>query len=155
MLKFKLDAEKFRTLNEVEQSFYAKSGDGYQLQVEGATDKAKLDEFRASNVDLLKQQEAYKGIDVSKYRDFEEQARKIKDKEFVDAKDIDGLIAHRTNSLKSDMQGKIDALTGQLNDSNGRYNGLVTKTEIEGAANVAFSKLLPLFLPSHQLWSQL
>tara|TARA_B110000503_G_scaffold40215_2_gene66007 strand:+ start:5046 stop:5735 length:690 start_codon:yes stop_codon:yes gene_type:complete len=140
MLKFKLDAEKFGTLNEVEQSFYAKSGDGYQLQVEGATDKAKLDEFRASNVDLLKQQEAYKGIDVSKYRDFEEQARKIKDKEFVDAKDIDGLIAHRTNSLKSDMQGKIDALTGQLNDSNGRYNGLVTKTEIEGAANVAFSK---------------
>ena len=86
MLKFKLDAEKFGTLNEVEQSFYAKSGDGYQLQVEGATDKAKLDEFRASNVDLLKQQEAFKGIDVSKYRDFEEQARKIKDKEFVDAK---------------------------------------------------------------------
>ena len=66
MLKFKIDSENFTALNEVEQSFYAQSGEGYQLQVEGAADKSKLDEFRATNVDLLKQQDALKGIDVAK-----------------------------------------------------------------------------------------
>ena len=140
MLKFKIDSENFTALNEVEQTFYAQSGEGYQLQVEGAADKSKLDEFRATNVDLLKQQDALKGIDVAKYRAMEEQERKLRDKELIDKKDFDGLISERTNSLKSDYEAKIQALTSQLNDSTGNYNNLITKTEIEGAANSAFSK---------------
>ena len=140
MLKYTIDSENFTALNEVEQSFYAQSGDGYQLQVEGATAKSKLDEFRASNVDLLKQQEALKGVDITKYRAMEEQERKLRDKELIDKKDFDGLISERTNSLKSDYEAKIQALTSQLNDSTGNYNNLITKTEIEGAANSAFSK---------------
>mgnify|MGYP003643699049 FL=1 len=140
MLKFKIDSENFTALNEVEQTFYAQSGEGYQLQVEGAADKSKLDEFRATNVDLLKQQDALKGIDVTKYRAMEEQERKLRDKELIDKKDFDGLISERTNSLKSDYEAKIQALTSQLNDSTGNYNNLITKTEIEGAANSAFSK---------------
>ena len=133
MLKFKIDSENFTALNEVEQTFYAQSGEGYQLQVEGAADKSKLDEFRATNVDLLKQQDALKGIDVAKYRAMEEQERKLRDKELIDKKDFDGLISERTNSLKSDYEAKIQALTSQLNDSTGNYNNLITKTEIEGA----------------------
>ena len=140
MLKFKIDSENFSALNEVEQTFYAQAGEGYQLQVEGAADKSKLDEFRATNVDLLKQQDALKGIDVTKYRAMEEQERKLRDKELIDKKDFDGLISERTNSLKSDYEAKIQALTSQLNDSTGNYNNLITKTEIEGAANSAFSK---------------
>jgi len=66
MLKFKLSVEDFDALNDLEKSFYAMSGDGYQLQVDGATDKSKVDEFRASNVELLKNQEAYKGVDLVK-----------------------------------------------------------------------------------------
>ena len=140
MLKYTIDSENFTALNEVEQSFYAQAGDGYQLQVEGATAKSKLDEFRASNVDLLKQQEALKGVDITKYRAMEEQERKLRDKELIDKKDFDGLISERTNSLKSDYEAKIQALNSQLNDSTGNYNNLITKTEIEGAANSAFSK---------------
>jgi len=140
MLKFKIDSENFTALNEVEQTFYAQSGEGYQLQVEGAADKSKLDEFRSSNVEHMKQAELYKGVDVVKYRAMEEQERKIRDKELIDKKDFDGLISERTNSLKSDYEAKIQALTSQLNDSTGNYNNLITKTEIEGAANSAFSK---------------
>ena len=140
MLKFKIDSENFTALNEVEQTFYAQSGEGYQLQVEGAADKSKLDEFRATNVDLLKQQDALKGIDVAKYRAMEEQERKLRDKELIDKKDFDGLISERTNSLKSDYEAKIQALTSQLNDSTGNYNNLITKTEIEGAAVKAFTE---------------
>ena len=140
MLKYKIDSEQFNTLNEMEQTFYAQSGEGYQLQVEGATDKSKLDEFRSSNVDLLKQQEAYKGVDLAKYRELEEQERKLRDKELIDKKDFDGLISERTNSLKSDYEAKIQALTSQLNDSTGNYNTVVSKYEIEGAAVKAFTE---------------
>ena len=43
MLKYTIDTESFELLNDVEKTFYAQSGEGYQLQVEGATDKSKLD----------------------------------------------------------------------------------------------------------------
>ena len=139
-LQFKLDKEAFTALNVVEQSFYAISGDGYQLDVEGATDKTKLDEFRASNVDLLKQQEAFKGVDLEKYRKLEEQERKLRDKELIDKGEFDTLVLERTNSMSSDYQAKIDALTGQLNDSSSQHNTLISKYEIEGAAAKAFGE---------------
>ena len=140
MLKYTIDAASFELLNDVEKTFYAQSGEGYQLQVEGATDKSKLDEFRATNVDLLKQQEAFKGVDLAKYRELEEQERKLRDKVLIEAKDFDGLIAERTNSMKSDYEAKIEALTGQNEATTSSYNSLVSKYEIEGAATKAFGE---------------
>lgn len=138
MLKFKLDKEAFDKLNEVEQSFYAMAGDGYQLQVDGATDKSKLDEFRATNVDLLKQQEALKGVDIEKYRGYEEQERKLVEGDLIAKKDFEGLIAQRTNTISADYQAKIDNLTNQLNDSSKSHHALISKVEIGGAASKAF-----------------
>ena len=140
MLKYTIDTASFELLNDVEKTFYAQAGEGYQLQVEGATDKSKLDEFRATNVDLLKQQEAFKGVDLAKYRELEEQERKLRDKVLIEAKDFDGLIAERTNSMKSDYEAKIEALTGQNAATTGSYNSLVSKYEIEGAATKAFGE---------------
>ena len=140
MLKFKLDQETFAQLNEVEQSFYAQAGDGYQLQVEGATDKAKLDEFRATNVDLLKQQEQYKGVDLDKYRKLEEQERKLRDKELIEKGEFDTLVAERTKAISSDYQAKLDNLTKQLNDVSSQHSSVISKYEIEGAAAKAFSE---------------
>lgn len=140
MLKFKLDKEAFDKLNEVEQTFYAMAGDGYQLQVDGATDKSKLDEFRASNVDLLKQQEAFKGVDLDKYRKLEEQERKLRDKELIDKGEFDTLVLERTNSMSADYQSKIDNLTNQLNESSAASNKMQAKFEIEGAATKAFGE---------------
>lgn len=138
MLKFKLDEETFSTLNEVEQTFYAKAGDGYQLQVDGATDKSKLDEFRATNVDLLKQQEQYKGVDLEKYRALEEQERKLRDKELIDKGEFDTLVAERTNSIKSDYEAKLSNANEQAQTLEQRYNSLLSETKIGGAANKAF-----------------
>ena len=140
MLHFKLNSEDFEKLGEVEKTFYAQSGEGYQLQVDGATDKSKLDEFRATNVDLLKQQEAYKGVDLEKFRQYEAQERKIAEGDLIAKKDYEGLVAQRTSTLSADFQTKIDNLTNQLNESSGNFNKLMTKTEIEGAAQKAFGE---------------
>ena len=139
MLDFKIDSESFEKLNDVEKTFYAQAGDGYQLQVNGAVDKTKIDEFRATNVDLLKQQEAFKGVDLEKYRKLEEQERKLRDKELIDKGEFDTLLAENTNVMKSDYEAKIDTLTLQLNDSSNNYNTMLSKFEIDGAATKAFA----------------
>jgi hypothetical protein len=140
MLKFQHDETSFNGLNEVEQTFYAKVGDSYELQAEGATSKTKLDEFRQKNVVLMKENEQFKNVNLEKYHAMEEQERQLKDQELIKSGDIEGLVSQRTNSLKSDYESKIQALTSQLNDSTGNYNTVVSKYEIEGAAVKAFTE---------------
>jgi len=140
MLKFKLSSEDFEKLSDAEKTFYAQTGDGYQLQVDGAVDKSKIDEFRSTNVDLLKQQEQFKGVDIEKYRKLEEQERKLRDKELIDKGEFDTLLAENTSVMKSDYEAKINILTKQLDDSSGNYNSLIAKHEIEGAATKAFGE---------------
>ena len=140
MLKFKLDSENFTALNEVEQSFYSKSGDAYLLQVEGAVEKSKLDEFRSSNVEHMKKAELYKGIDLDKYHAMQEQERQLKDQELIKSGDIEGLVSQRTNSIVSDYEAKISTLNEQVKNSNSNHDTVVSKYEIEGAAVKAFSE---------------
>ena len=140
MLKFKLDSENFTALNEVEQSFYSKSGDSYLLQVEGAVEKSKLDEFRSSNVEHMKKAELYKGIDLDKYHAMQEQERQLKDQELIKSGDIEGLVTQRTNSIVSDYEAKISTLNEQVKNSNSNHDTVVSKYEIEGAAVKAFSE---------------
>ena len=140
MLKFKLDSENFTALNEVEQSFYSKSGDAYLLQVEGAVEKSKLDEFRSSNVEHMKKAELYKGIDLDKYHAMQEQERQLKDQELIKSGDIEGLVTQRTNSIVSDYEAKISTLNEQVKNSNSNHDTVVSKYEIEGAAVKAFSE---------------
>ena len=138
MLKFKIASEDFDKLNDVEKTFYAMAGDGYQLQVEGAVDKGKLNEFRTTNTELMKNQEAFKGVDLEKYRALEEQERKLVEGDLIAKKDYEGLVTQRTQSLTSDFQAKIDNLTSQLAESSTSHNRLQSKYEIEGEASKAF-----------------
>jgi len=138
MLKFKIASEDFDKLNDVEKTFYAMAGDGYQLQVEGAVDKGKLNEFRTTNTELMKNQEAFKGVDLEKYRALEDQERKLVEGDLIAKKDYEGLVTQRTQSLTSDFQAKIDNLTNQLAESSTSHNRLQSKYEIEGEASKAF-----------------
>ena len=65
LLKFIVD-----TLEGVDQtvaSLYEKQEDGkFRLNVEGAVPREKLDEFRNTNIELLKKVDAFKGVDVKK-----------------------------------------------------------------------------------------
>jgi len=140
MLKFRIDQAAFDGLNEVEQTFYKQGEDGYKLEVEGAVDKTKVDEFRASNIDLMKKQEQYNGIDLDEVRELQANKRKLLDAEFINKKDFDGLVESRTNTMRSDYEAKIATLTDSVANANTNFNSVVSKYEIEGAANQAFSR---------------
>ena len=140
MLKFTIDKESFEALNEVEKTFYKENGDNYSLQVDGAVDKSKLDEFRSTNVSLMKEAEKFKDVDLVKYNELKEKERKNRDKELIDKKDFDLLLSENTASMKSDLDAKIANLENELNGSKASYTSLISKHEIEGAANTAFTK---------------
>lgn len=138
MLKYKLSKEDFEKLDDAVKAFYAADGDNYVLQAEGAVDKAKLDEFRQSNVDLLKKQKSLEGVDLDKYNSMLETERKIRDKELIDKGDIDTLIAERLAAQTSDFEAKLANAQGTATQATEKYHALVSKTEIEGAAFKAF-----------------
>ena len=136
MLKYKIDQATFDALNDVEKTFYAQSDDGFQLQVEGAEDK--IAEFRNKNIELMNQADQFKGVDMEKVNALMAQEAKLKDAEFIDKKDFEGLVESRTNAMRSDYEAKFATLTGQLDSSTKTHTNLVSKYEIEGAATKAF-----------------
>ncbi len=138
MLKYKLGAEEFDKLSEAEKTFYAQAGDGYQLQVEGATDKAKVDDFRTKNIELMNNAKQFEGVDMDKYNAVMEKERALRNKELIDKGEFDTLLAEHTNSMRSDFEAKIATLTEQNESITNTHNSAITKYEIEGAATKAF-----------------
>ena len=139
-LKYIVDTAAFDSMNDVEKTFYKADGDNYRLEVDGAVDKSKLDEFRTSNVQLLKDAEKFKDVDLDAYSKVMEQQRKIRDDELIKKGDVDTLLKEKTNNMRSDFEAKIATLTGDYEGMSGKYSSLITKHEIEGAATKAFTE---------------
>jgi hypothetical protein len=109
---------------------------GFQLQVEGATSKEKLNEFRQNNVKLMKDLEGFKkfdGVDLDEYEALKEESQNIKDKKLLDSGKVDELVENRVSSMKGEYDKQIDDLTGKNNSLHGRLEGLI----IDGAAKDA------------------
>ena len=108
------------------------------MQVEGATSKDKVDEFRASNVELLKNLDAFKGVDMEKYKAMLDTDQKLRDKELIAKGDFDTIITERLASTTSDFEAKLAASNATNTTWASKYNTLATKHQIEGAALKAF-----------------
>ena len=139
MLKFKLNKDEHEKLSDAEKTFYKATGEGFTLDVSGVVDKDVHDEFRATNVTLLKQQKDFEGVDLTKYNSMLETDRKIRNKELIEKGDFDTLLAEHTLAMKSDLTGQINTLKLAAETSANQYNTLATKTHIEGAAMKAFA----------------
>ena len=94
--------------------FYEEKDGKFVLSVEGMTEKAKLDEFRNSNIELRKQLEdvsatadAFKGLDPQKAREALKKLEGFEDKDLMDKGQFDKLLKKK----ESELTGKIDALT--------------------------------------------
>lgn len=133
MLKYKISkiedvAEQFRGL-------YTQGQDGaFYLAVDGAVGKDKLDEFRNNNIDLMKQLEAFKGVDPSKIHDLLETERKVAEKKLIDAGDIDGLVNSRVNTMRTEYEGKLSTLTKQYEVANRQLETLLVDNEVRAWA---------------------
>lgn len=134
---------------EAARSLYAKTQDGkFKLEIEGMVDKAKVDEFRDTNIALTKKVEdmgkvleSLKGIDPAKFREYEEQARQINEKELIKKGDFETLVAQRTSAMKKDLEDKIAAqaetiklLEGDKTKAYGERDSYIVESELRKAA---------------------
>jgi hypothetical protein len=122
-LKFKYPSKDQIPADQV--GFYVERDGSYVLDAEGAADKAKLDEFRATNAVLMKERDALKerfdGIDPDEVRKLAEEKRKLEEQQQLKAGEVDKVVENRIKGLKADLEKQVttlsserDALTSRL-----------------------------------------
>lgn len=129
MLKFIID--NLEGLEQGVASMYEKQDDGkYRLNVEGAVPREKLDEFRNTNIELLKKVDAFKGIDVKKYNDLLSLEKRVTDKELVDAGKVDEAVQGRISQMKTEHDGVVTQLNDQLSIANRQLESLLIDSAV-------------------------
>ena len=109
---------RIRTRDEVpeeQRGLYAEREGGWVLDVEGAVDKAKLDEFRTTNVALLKErdelQQRFAGIDPDEVRSLRTATTKAAEEAQLKAGEFEKVLETRTKALKGDFDKQLSSLT--------------------------------------------
>lgn len=132
-LKFKLD--NLDGLDDALKGFYSQGQDGkYYLDVDGAVAKERLDEFRQTNVELMKKYDSVKDLDVEKYKAWEEEHRKKAEGELINAGKVDELIEQRVQAMRTDYEAKIKTYEDRISQDSRRLEVLLIDNEVRAAA---------------------
>lgn len=149
MPELKRSVKSLDEVPEAIRSFYTKGQDGdFVLEVQGVVDKKRHDEMRDNNValnkkleELSKQMESFKGVDPTKFKEYEEQARQINEKELIKKGDFETLVAQRTAAMKKDLEDKIAAqaetiknLESEKTKAYGERDSYIVESELRKAA---------------------
>lgn len=130
-MALKLVVENLEGLDQTVAALYEKQEDGkFRLDVEGAVPREKLDEFRNTNIDLLRKLDTFKGVDVAKYQTLLGIEKKLTDKELVEAGKVDEVVQTRIQSMKTEHEGVINTLNEQLSISNRQLESLLIDSAV-------------------------
>ena len=112
-------------------ALYEKAEDGkFRLDVEGAVPREKLDEFRNTNIDLLRKLDGFKGVDPAKYNQLLAIEKKLTDKELVEAGKVDEVVSSRIQSMKTEHEGIVTDLNGKLAVSTRQLESLLIDSAV-------------------------
>jgi hypothetical protein len=130
-------------------SLYAERDGAWLLDVDGAVEKAKLEEFRATNVALMKERDElkqrYEGIDPDEVRKLAEEKRKLEEAQQLKAGEVEKVVEARLRAIKGDLDKKLANATGERDALNAR----LTAIQIDQAVVTEATKrgLRPTALP--------
>src|SRR5690606_31225728 len=119
---------------------YEKADDGkYYLQVEGAVAKSRLDEFRDKNIELSKQLEKFKGVDVEEYKKLKTEVSELraqleKKGDRLTDEQIDAMLQERTKSMKTEFENQIKERDEQIGIMTRQLESLVIDNAVREAA---------------------
>ena len=121
-LKFKIESKD--ELPAAQADLYVERDGVWFLDVEGAVEKSKVDEFRTKNVALLKQLDEHKqrfeGIDPVEVRKLVEDRRKFQEGQQLKAGEVEKVVESRLKSAKSEWEKQFTAVTGERDTLNAR-----------------------------------
>lgn len=136
MPKPKVTVKSLDELPEGLREFYVQSGDEYVLDIDDQEFKKRINEFRDNNIDLSKKLEnansqleklaalqedikKFEGIDPEKAKKALEITEKINEKKLLDEGKFEELFNQRTERMKRDYEGQIEALSKNLETERG------------------------------------
>lgn len=116
---------KFKTRDEIPaelQPHYVERDGAWTLDADGIVEKAKLEEFRATNVAILKERDDFKkrfeGIDPDAVRQLADDKRKLEEAAQIKAGEVDKVLAARLKAELDKVHAPVvaerDALHGRL-----------------------------------------
>jgi hypothetical protein len=98
-------------------NLYVERDGAWHLDVEGAVDKAKLEEFRATNVALMKERDELKqrfeGIDPEEVRKLADEKRRLEEAQQLKAGEVEKVFETRLRGVKGDLDKKLAGLTSE------------------------------------------
>jgi hypothetical protein len=105
-------------------SLYTERDGAWHLEVEGAVEKAKLDEFRTSNVSLLKERDELKarfeGIDPDAVRALAAEKQKLEEAAQIKAGEVDKVIETRVKAARTELDKQLSTATSERDALNAR-----------------------------------
>ena len=114
-LKFKLKSKDEVPAELV--NLYVERDGAWHLDVEGAVDKAKLEEFRATNVALMKERDELKqrfeGIDPEEVRKLADEKRKLEEAQQLKAGEVEKVVETRLRAVKGDLDKKLAGVSAE------------------------------------------
>lgn len=118
---------KFKTKDEVPTDLsghYVERDGAWVLNVDGAADKSKLDEFRNNNVSLQKQLDEqtkkFEGIDPEEVRKLAAEKQKLEDEKQLKAGEFEKVLENRLRGLKVEAEKQIATLISERDSLSSR-----------------------------------
>jgi len=111
------------------QSFYVEREGAFVLDAEGVVEKAKLDEFRNTNIALAKERDELKqrfeGIDPDEVRKLADEKRKLElQAQGHKPEELDRLVGERIKGLKADWDKQLSAVTTERDSLTSRLTAI-------------------------------
>jgi len=125
-LKFKY--AKREEIPAEQAALYIERDGAFVLDADGATDKARVDEFRASNVALKQELETFKarfeGIDPEEVRKVVAEKQRLEEERQLKAGELDKVVETRIKGIKADFDKQLATLTTDREALNGRLTAI-------------------------------
>jgi hypothetical protein len=122
---------KYATKQEIpaeQQSLYIERDGAWTLDADGVVEKSKLDEFRATNVVLMKERDdlakKFEGIDPDAVRQLAEDKRKLEEAAQLKAGEVDKVIDARLKAARAEWDKQHGVVVAERDTLHGRLSAI-------------------------------
>lgn len=132
-----------------QQTLYVERDGAWVLDVDGAVDKAKLEEFRSNNItlsnQLAEQKKRFEGIDPDQVRKLAEEKQRLEEAQQIKTGEVDKVVEWRLKNARAEWEKQFNAVASERDSLNAR----LTSIQIDqGVITVATKKgLRPTAIP--------
>ena len=121
-LKYKLKSKD--EIPAEQQGLYVERDGAWVLDVDGAADKSKLDEFRANNItlsnQLAEQKRRFEGIDPDEVRRMADEKQRLEEAQQLKAGDTEKVVEARVKAARGELEKQLAAAASERDALNSR-----------------------------------